>query len=191
MEVWILLAAAGSGYLAKRLQNSHNSKGSSEDEDEDNKFNPKFSTSNRKLSYQRGVSHHFSSSSVRRKGLKPRCGKELPSGLSARKHHKDEKKEGKKSSDEEVDMIDRRRKKIIDREMEMLDKEHQKIIDRGIDMLDRDQEEIVDIKMHMLVKNPENKVFQRCLEEKNFKNMKENKEDLARFSLGFSRKQKS
>ena len=32
---------------------------------------------------------------------------------------------------------------------------------------------------------------QLCDEEKNFKNMKENKEDLARFSLGFSRKQKS
>lgn len=73
MEVWILLAAAGSGYLARRWQNAQRPKGSSADEaEDDNGAGP-----SHYMPTSRGRYRHFSSSSRRQVG-KSICGKGGP-----------------------------------------------------------------------------------------------------------------
>lgn len=73
MEVWILLAAAGSGYLARRWQNAQRPKGSSADEaEDDNDAGP-----SHYMPTNRGRYRRFSSSYRRQVG-KSLCGKGSP-----------------------------------------------------------------------------------------------------------------
>ncbi|MCO5594528.1 hypothetical protein L7F22_048560 [Adiantum nelumboides] len=71
MEVWILLAAAGSGYLARRWQNAQKPKGSSADEAEDG------AGPSQNMPSSRGRYRHFSSSGKLQVG-KSICGKGSP-----------------------------------------------------------------------------------------------------------------
>ncbi|KAI5059596.1 hypothetical protein GOP47_0025915 [Adiantum capillus-veneris] len=73
MEVWILLAAAGSGYLARRWQNAQKPKGSSADEAEDDGG----AGPSPNLPSSRGHYRRFSSSGKRQVG-KSICGKGSP-----------------------------------------------------------------------------------------------------------------
>eukprot|EP00250_Pteridium_aquilinum_P017249 c23529_g1_i1 orf=398-3490(-) len=79
MEVWILLAAAGSGYLARRWQNSQKPKGLSADEaEDDNSAGPSLY-----MPSNRGQYRHFSSSGRRQVG-KSLCGKGNPYWVRSR-----------------------------------------------------------------------------------------------------------